>query len=1076
MSTDGTAAPRALPSLAVARLRASRVAILGLLALTALVSGAVGGTLAVVEQSSTQVVRTAPDLVSGAGAVLRLTTRVAPDEAGRDAQDTEVRRVLADATGPAPVDVVRALSTEARSATSSDGLPLDQVVLRAQQVPAGQVVGDGALEPGSGEAVVPVSAAAALGLGVGDTVEVGGTGLTVVGLWEPVDGASPTWTLDALLLGDEPPSGPVLVDEATLLAVQDDPFVSWTVSTRPSELTTSAVATLAAGLPGVRGAVVAGPAEVRGVVETGELTRTVTALDQQASTARAVTTVPVVLLLVVSLVSLVQVARLLVAVRVRETQVLVARGASVRQVARVALLESVPAAVVGAAAGGLAAWCALGLVGPTNGWSTLGLAWLAGTATVVALLVVAVLVAVTAVDAWSLGRVRAVDASGRARTAVGLSGAALLAAVAALLGWRVWRASGLSEPDAEALVVAAPGVLLLALVLVVLLLLAPVLRLVERRARRHPGVSPVLPARQVSRRLVAFTVPAVLVALAAGATLLASGYGGTTDHLRAQVGGLATGTDVRVQTTVTGTVSPVSTVPDVDDDGLAEASSRVLDVDGTVGDIDARLLAIPGEHLAPLLGRTPAVDLGGLSEVVTPGALPGAALPAGTDEVVLSLSGEALALEPEPRSQVFNHLPVEPAAGGPPVPVSAVVWLADERGGALQLVSEPVSLPVGEAAGAPVEQQLTVTVPATESTWRVVALELRVDPRRGPVALDLAVTGVSTAGTDGAAPLDAGGRWQLVDRLGEQTDLSGGDATLLAPSGASLPAVRGDLLPTERQQVLRFVAPGAPGAADEGGGVPPVRAVAVPELLDRIEASTGDTVDVTVSGQRVRLEIVGQTPALPGGLAGPAVAVDLDALQAFGLRTARAPVAADEIWLAAADSSGVDALLEVAEAQLPRGWTVTSAGASTAVPAPSIGVAFWVAAAGAVVLALAGTWSVVGALGRERRGEVVALRAVGLSARAQARSRSAELGLVLGCALVAGLLAGSVVTLAVADLLARITVPEAFAGLSSGLHLAPGPLVVLLTSLLLGAVALAAAQARTVRRQALDLDHREDAR
>jgi hypothetical protein len=255
-----------------------------------------------------------------------------------------------------------------------------------------------------------------------------------------------------------------------------------------------------------------------------------------------------------------------------------------------------------------------------------------------------------------------------------------------------------------------------------------------------------------------------------------------------------------------------------------------------------------------------------------------------------------------------------------------------------------------------------------------------------------------------------------------------------------------------------------------------VRAVAVPELLERLDATVGDTVDVTVSGQRVQLEIVGRTPALPGGLAGPALAVDLDALQAFGLRTARAPVAADEIWLAASDPSQVVDLVDVVEDQLPRGWTVTSAATSAAVPATSIGVAFWVAAAGAVVLALAGTWSVAGALGRERRGEVVALRAVGLSARQQARSRSAELGLVLGCALVAGLVAGSAVTVAVADLLARITVPEAFAGLSSGVHLDPLPLVVLLAALLLGAVALAAAQARTVRRQALDLDHREDAR
>ena len=1073
MTRREPAARPALPSLAVARLRAYRAALVGLAALTALVSGAVGGAVAFVEQSSTQAVRTAPDLVSGAASVLRLTTRVAPGTDARDAQDTEVRRVLQDATGTAPVDVVRALSTEARSATSAEGEDLDQVVLRTQPVLGGQALVDGAVDPGPGEAVVPLAAAGELGLDVGGTVEVGGVVLTVVGLWEPVDGASPAWTLDSVLLGDDPPYGPVLVDQETLLAVQDDPFVSWTVSTRPSALTTTDVATLAAGLPTVRGTVAAGPAEVRGIVETGTLASAVTALDQQARTARAVTTVPVVLLLVVSLVSVVQVARLLVVVRVRENQVLVARGASVRQLARVALLESLPAAVVGATTGGLVAWCALGLVGPTGGWSALGLPEVALTAVATALLVVVVFVTVAAADAWSLARVRAVDASGRARTAVGLSGAVLLAAVGALLGWRVWRSAGMSEPDAEALVVAAPGVLLLALVLVVLLSLAPVLRLLERRARRRPGLSPVLAARQVSRRLVAFTVPAVLVALATGAVLLASGYAGTTDHLRAQVGGLANGSDVRVQTTTTGTVSPVSTVPAVDDSGLADASSLVLDVEGTVGDISARVLGIPGDQLTPLLARTPAVDLRALSEVVTPGALPGAALPESTDEVMLSLSGQAVALELPPPD--FSFPPPEPAAGGPAVPVTAVVWLADERGGALQLVSAPVDVPVLEEPGAPVEHEVAVPVPATASTWRVVALELRVDPRRGPVALDLEVTAVSTAGGGGTAPLDDGGRrWELLDEQVQQAGLAGAATPLAAPSGASLPAVSGDLLARGPQQVLRFLDPGTSGAGAEV--TPRVRAVAVPELLERLEATTGDTLDVAVSGQRVQLEIVGQTHALPGGLGGPALAVDLDALQAFGLRTARAPVAADEIWLAASDPTQVVDLVDVVEVQLPRGWTVTSAATSAAVPATSIGVAFWVAAAGAVVLALAGTWSVAGALGRERRGEVVALRAVGLSARQQARSRSAELGLVLGCALVAGLVAGSAVAVAVADLLARITVPEAFAGLSSGVHLDPLPLVVLLTALLLGAVALTAVQARTVRRQALDLDHREDAR
>lgn len=1061
-----------------ARLRASRAALLGLAALTALVAGTVGGTFAFVEQSSTHAVRTAPDLVSGPGSVLRLTTRLAPEPA---AQDTEVRGILGAVTGEVPVDVSRSLTTEARSASGADGTSLDQVVLGTPPGTAGLTV------PGPGEAVLPVSSADPLGLEVGDTVTVADVPLEVVGLWEP-DASTPASALDASSVSAEPPYGPVLVDEATLLAVQDDPFVSWTLSVRAPSLTVDDVATLATGLPTVRGTVTASPADVRGVVESGELTATVTALDAQASTARAVTTVPVVLLLVVSLVSLVEVARLLVAVRARESQILVARGASAAQMGRLALVEVLPAAAGGAVAGGAAAWGVLALVGPVGGWSSLGAAWLVGSAAVVAALVVVVFVGVATVDARSLARIRAVDASGRARAAVGVVGVVLLGAVAVLLGWRLWRSRGLAVPEAEALVVAAPGVLLLALVLAVLVLLAPTLRLVERRARRRPGLAPVLAARQVSRRLVAFTVPAVLVALATGAALLASGYSGTTDHLRGQVGGLATGSDVRVQTTTTGVVTPLTTVPTLPTDGLAAASSLVLDVEGTVGDTPVRVLAVPGEQLVPLLARTPAVDVDRLVRVAPQPALPGVPLPEGTTALRLAIAGRAVGLEiDESRISPSFRFPT-PALGGPPVPVTTTVWLADERGGVVQASADPVPLPVlASQDGASTDHDVEIGVPETTTSWRVVSVELRVDPRSGPVGLDLAVTSLAALGTsgdsDGAAEptaLDGGdGAWALLDGLvGASGTAPDGSLSLAAPAGATLPAVTGVLEAAAVQARLRFLPPAADPAISPGVTelVRAIPTVVVPELLARLDATVGDTIDATVVGQRVLLEIVGEAPALPGGLAGPALLLDLDALQASGLRAARAPAAADEIWLAAADPSQVGALVDAVSTQVPPGWTVTSAGRASTVPAASIGVAFWIAAAGSVALALAGTWSVLGALGRERRGEVVAMRAVGLSATAQARSRTSELLLVLGCAVLAGLVSGTAVTVTVSGLFARITVPEAFAGVASGVHPALVPLAVVLLALAAGTGLLAASQARTVRRQALDLSHREDAR
>jgi len=538
-------------------------------------------------------------------------------------------------------------------------------------------------------------------------------------------------------------------------------------------------------------------------------------------------------------------------------------------------------------------------------------------------------------------------------------------------------------------------------------------------------------------------------------------------------------------------VTPLTTVPALDiDGGVAAASSLVLDVEGTVGDGPVRVLAVPGEQITPLLSRTPAVDASSLVVVAPRPALPGLALPEGTSALRLDLSGQAVEAEIDERWLALVFPPPTPASGGRPVPVTTVVWLADEHGGIVQTSADPVSFPVlAGDDGIRTDIEVEIPVPDTTSSWRVVSVELRADPRLGPVSLELAVTGVGTladrgdAAADGAAePTDlpgAQGTWSLLDALvGASGTGVDGSLSLTSPPDAVLPAVSGVLEAAAVQARLRFLPPGADPSLDPGSTdlAPAVPAVVVPELLARLDATVGDTVDATVVGQRVTLEIVGSVPALPGGLGGPALMLDLDALQAFGLRTARAPAAADEIWVAAEDQSEVGVLVEAVEAQVPAAWTVTSASRAAPVPAPSIGSAFWIAAAGALALSLAGTWSVLGALGRARRGEVVALRAVGVSGSAQARSRTTELLVVLGCAVVAGLVSGALVTLAVAGLFARITVPEAFAGIASGVQPAVVPLVVLLLALVVGVVLLVTGQARTVRRQALDLDHREDAR
>ena len=64
----------------------------------------------------------------------------------------------------------------------------------------------------------------------------------------------------------------------------------------------------------------------------------------------------------------------------------------------------------------------------------------------------------------------------------------------------------------------------------------------------------------------------------------------------------------------------------------------------------------------------------------------------------------------------------------------------------------------------------------------------------------------------------------------------------------------------------------------------------------------------------------------------------------------------------------------------------------------------------------------------------------------------------------------------VVELFARITVPTAPVGLTQDVVVAALPSVVALSGVVLGAAVCVVVQTRTVRRQALDLDHREDAR
>lgn len=1069
-----------------ARLGAYRTTLLGLATLTALVTAAVGGTFASVEQGSTQSVQAAPELASGAASVLRLDTRIGPDAAEQDQQATAV---IAAKVLDAPVDVLRSVRSEPVTPQSSEPGAGQVVLVADPAIPDHAEITGGRWPQGTGEGALRATAAQALGVDVGQKIAIGDGTVTIVGLWEPLAPTSPFWAMDAVATGpgDEPPFGPLLVDEVTLLAVQDDPFVRWSLLPRVGELTVDDAAVLSGGLPALRGSLQASPAQVRGVVETGTLAATVESLDAQASTARAVTGVPVVVLLLISLVAVVQVARLLVTVRGRESQILVARGASTGQMGLVAAVEALPCAVGGALVGTGLSWLAVAVAGPGDALTGAAWRWIVLSAVLVATAVVAVLVTVVVLDTRGHARMRAVDAAGRTRTVVGAGALLLLVSAAALAGWRVWRAQAEVVPAAEELVVLAPGLLLLTGALLGLVVLAPTVRLGERWAVRRPALVPALPARQVARRLAGYAVPALLVALATGALMLANTYGATTSGLQAQVDAVRSGSDLRVLTGARGSVSPQTTVPVMDlgaDDGAE--SSLVLNTTAQIGDSEVRLFAAPArrvEAVLPAAGPAAAPEISLLAS--TGDVLPGVDLPAGSTRLSVGVRGRAGATDltfADERIAIEGLRPPS-AVGGPPVRVGTTLWLADSSGGIVQVQGPTVLLPVeGAFDDAALTEAVTADVDVPGGgPWRIVALDLEVDKQRSFLALQVetvSLTVTSAAGDTIALGEGAATQWALEDALlgPSLTSPVTGEPTVVVQPGpaAGVTAELSSGIAVERVRLR-------PAGAEK---VPELRAVATPGLLDLLDLQPGGTADLRVAGHRVAVRFVAEAAVVPGGLDPLALAVDLDELHAIGLSERPSPVEANEVWVALPPGSSVDDAADQVIAGAPASWTVVTASREVSglsvVRAPevsgSVGAAFWIAGAGALALALAGTWSVLGALSRDRRGEVVALRSLGVTARQQERSRSLEVAAVMGFGLVAGAVTGLLVARGTVGLFARISVPAAPAGLTQDVVVAAGPAAVAVGALVAGAALLAWAHSRTVRRQAQDLDHREDAR
>lgn len=352
------------------------------------------------------------------------------------------------------------------------------------------------------------------------------------------------------------------------------------------------------------------------------------------------------------------------------------------------------------------------------------------------------------------------------------------------------------------------------------------------------------------------------------------------------------------------------------------------------------------------------------------------------------------------------------------------------------------------------------------------------------VEVELGVT------TGAGEPLlgEATAAWGSADVPADALDSSGTRWLLRTPPPTFLPE-RITVAPGLSSLDDTAPAPGVrPPAATPA---PPTDVPAIPVALTEEAAraallSPGDRAELNAFGGRLPVTVAAVVPAVPGTLAPQAALLDRDAVAAHLAGAGRTLTFPTELWAMPQGWAGPDGGAGGAEAaqvvveQLaadPTVASVTGPGRVAVTDATSAArLVFWVASAGAVLLAVTGIGAVAATLLGHRRPEVAVLRALGMPARAQARSRALELGGVVLASIVLGLAASWLVGRAVVPELASSTTQPGQVRLPSPLLLEPGPWALLLGIGLVCVLVVVLAQARRVSNQALDRDYREEIR
>ncbi|MEO6942954.1 MAG: FtsX-like permease family protein, partial [Terrimesophilobacter sp.] len=765
----------------------------------------------------------------------------------------------------------------------------------------------------------------------------------------------------------------------------------------------------------------------------------------------------------IGLSALVQLARLLSLARRPENALLRSRGASAQWLTTAGLIEAGIVAVIGCGAGFAAAAIALlALFGPDavafTPWEF---------AALIAITVLVVFGLTGFLDSIRLAKRDAIDDSGRTQAAATI-GTMVLALAAA--GVAVWQSLLYGSPlttdaagrtSVNPLAVVAPTLTLIAIALVLLVIFGPLASAWQRIAAARPQLQPSYSARQVARGLSSYAVAVLVVTLAVGGVVVASGYSGSWHSLAGRNAELVTGADARVTLTTAGfpqaNATPVTGAEFLDVPGVT-AAVPVLSTPISIGDNDSGMLtAIPHDAIDKVVTNAGgSLDPSALARGVGNVKLKGIELPAGTTTLSLSMTVKE-------GFDIPAHVSIHYSGW-----VQAAVWLRDETGAIITKTLPRIDIAPLSAATS-VTAPVRIDIPPGSDSWFLVAIDYMVGAEAGFINTTFGDLEATTASGTQHVALD-------TRTWGMPLLFSYGSSVVNVADGLTL----GLQAEGGRPYSLRFAAQdielgaiSAPGYAGNWFFEPdPLPLVVSKELASHYDVKPGDTFTLRFAGSGLSIngKISAIAPLLPGVQSPNSIVVDLNALTEYVLGSSTVIPVANQIWLA---TSGPVSLGSV----LPEGATLvtpeTALDTTFAAPAE---LALWIAAIGCLLLAAISLGAVALTVARSRRGEIAVLRAVGISARQQSRSRFAELTAVIVSSVVFGVLGGVAVSAVTIPNLARSAVQGVPEGLSASLTFSLATGGILLLGSLVVLIGIAAFSALRVRSVALNTSERLETR